>query len=59
MDEKDADEPSWRTGPSARSKEYPPPAEPDRDHIAGQLDQARRGIEGVSAEGAHARGSSR
>ena len=24
MDEKDADEPSWRTGPSARSKEYPP-----------------------------------
>jgi len=24
MDQKDADEPSWRTRPSARSKEYPP-----------------------------------
>ncbi len=57
MDEKDAEslaDQAERGAPTSTT-----PAEPDRDHIAGQLDQARRGIEGVSAEGAHARGSSR
>jgi hypothetical protein len=54
MDEKDAEslaDQAERGAPTSTT-----PAEPDRDHIAGQLDQARRGIEGVSAEGAHARG---